>query len=1212
MKLKILHLSDLHFKSTGLAQDVVVSSLLTAIQELCEKEDKPDLLLLTGDVAFGGKPEEYKKAKEFIDGVADCCGIGKGRIFIIPGNHDVERSRIKPGYVKWWYSFKNEQELHEVLSSEDAFPKVMATTTAYFEFIKSYMDNLAFGRYGEYVAEMPLGNDGLKLKIVGLNSAFFCGYDGDDNKQLALGLPQVACYGQTNIRKEVVLSMVHHPEMCFHYCDNAAWNTVKRKSDLVLSGHIHDAGNSFRRDGNAGETVFIAAGAGYESRSSQNGFNIIEIDPDDLKIKGMHYKYLPERHTWVVNKDINVETDGVFEFSLQKAGHVCKRPEPIFQKSTGSQPALLSSGTPASAVNGFRYSPVPPQPYYKPSYLVNRNFVGRQAELNALDDWASAANPYTVLLFEAMGGTGKSMLTWEWTINQAKKARSDWKGIFWYSFYEKGAIMTDFCRHALAYITGQNVKDFEEMKTPALADMLIPLLSSGAWLVILDGLERVLENYNNTRFAEDFLIKTPEEVENISKKHPCACINDEDDDLLQRLATCTPSKILASSRLVPRALLNVSDQPIPGVLRYLLQGLRPTDAEAMFRDANISGDSAAIQNYLTTNCGCHPLTIGVLVGLIRHYMPGRGNFDKWVNDPAGGGKLNLASLDLVARQNHILSVAMNMLPSKSWQLLSTLTLIYEAVDYSTLLALNPHLPPEPEEVTEPQNPEISRWAWKDLTDKEKEIRKKNYVAAQKRWKNYLEAMENWRNSDEFRAADIELGKTVQDLEVRGLVQYEAQTDRYELHPVVRAVASGRMAPDETREFGQLVVDHFSSRTHVPHQYAKTLEDVSDGLNIVRILLRMGRYEKAFLALRPDLSNTLAFRLEAHNLLLTLLRQFFPNGWLTSAPELNDERAGALLTLATIAMSSLGDWDKTFAIHEYLLSEFNENDLPDLTTSLRNVAFYFDCQGDYATENRILDLALKVSEFSDNQQSIFMCRFFKYSSLVSLGWLEEAEKMWPLLDKMGRKWNYNSYRQGSLENTYAYFQWQKGNLQKKHITDALNLAEPDTNRSTVRSLHWLTGIWHIEKEEWREALESLSIAVSMARVASIADNGAETLLALAKFKLGQLPQPVQEAERLANLRKPAYYALAELWLAIGDMEQVKKHALSAYKKASGNGEPYVYRYWLNKAAALLRKAGAEIPVLPPYDPAAAKIYPWEAKIIALVERLEREQKEKQPG
>ncbi|MCP5061439.1 MAG: hypothetical protein GY936_03130 [Ignavibacteriae bacterium] len=92
---------------------------------------------------------------------------------------------------------------------------------------------------------------------------------------------------------------------------------MKRFSDLVLSGHVHEPNNSVQKDGTE-ETIFINAGAAYEKRNSQNGFNILEINTDSYSGKVIFYKYLPDNHNWIQNKDINHATDGIFNFELKK------------------------------------------------------------------------------------------------------------------------------------------------------------------------------------------------------------------------------------------------------------------------------------------------------------------------------------------------------------------------------------------------------------------------------------------------------------------------------------------------------------------------------------------------------------------------------------------------------------------------------------------------------------------------------------------------------------------------------------------------------------------------------------------------------------------------------------------------------------------------------------------------------------------------------
>ena len=444
---------------------------------------------------------------------------------------------------------------------------------------------------------------------------------------------------------------------------------------------------------------------------------------------------------------------------------------------------LDEKGTPSIQPQTAAHSPTPilaepdpiPRPpvfYAEPSYIGSHKFIGRQAQLDVLTDWAVPADPHPVLLFDAIGGSGKSMLTWEWTTKHATQVRGDWAGRFWYSFYERGAIMADFCQRALAYITGNPFDDFRKMKTPELGERLLHHLQDRPWLLILDGLERVLVAYHRFDAAQIPDENANKPTDQIAHRDPCAAIRPEDDDLLRALAATAPSKLLITSRLVPRVLLNPASQPIPGVLRVSLPGLRPADAEALLRSCGVTGASQAIQNYLKSHCDCHPLVTGVLAGLINDYLPDKGNFDAWVSDSTGGGQLNLANLDLVQKRNHILKAALDALPEKSRQLLFTLALLSEAVDYHTLSALNPHLPTEPVEVKEPRNPE-SLPRWKQMSDADKKQEQQVYQAALQHRKKYEQTIQALLQSSEFSAAPKKLANTVHDLECRGPLQYDA-------------------------------------------------------------------------------------------------------------------------------------------------------------------------------------------------------------------------------------------------------------------------------------------------------------------------------------------------------------------------------------------------------------------------------------------------------
>jgi Domain of unknown function (DUF4062) len=851
------------------------------------------------------------------------------------------------------------------------------------------------------------------------------------------------------------------------------------------------------------------------------------------------------------------------------------------------------------------FVPQAPELYAEPPYIGSHQFIGRQAQLETLNDWASAADPHPILLFEAIGGAGKSMLTWQWTTRHAMTVRSDWAGRFWYSFYEKGAVMADFCRRALAYMTGRPLDHFHKKRMFELSELLLRELRKRPWLLVLDGFERVLVAYHRLDAAQ-IADEEAGRSDEIAQRDPCSSINPDDDELLRALASATPSKLLLTSRLIPRVLLNPSSQPIPGVLHERLPGLRPADAELLFRSCGVRGDSQDIQSYLQTHCDCHPLVTGVLAGLINNYLPARGDFDAWADAADGGAALNLAKLDLVQKRNHILRAALQALPEKSRQLLSTLALLSEAADYDTLAALNPDLPREPEKVEETKKPEDG-WRWNRMSPEEKAQAQRQYEVAVQRRQAYERAYAEWQASPQLLAAPARLATIVQDLERRGFLQYDAKGRQYDLHPVVRGIAAGDLRQEERLTFGELVVDHFSRQHHSPYDEAETVDDLRVGVQVVRTLLQMGRYDDAARAYRDDLQNALEFNVDAYDTILSLLRPFFPNGWNILPKNISRDDACSLAWLAGNALAELGDPLAARLAYEAALDDLLQSDHGALRGLLSNIGSSLDLVNRIAAIERCCLLTLDLASALGQQQDLFMARLRHFEQMRRTGRWQEAEKLWRLLDPMGRDWTRSNYRPGWAERAYAYLQFQKGDLSDEHLLLAENLAKRGRDRGILRDVHELRGGWYLSRQEWELAAVSLQDAIRMAREVGQRAAAAEAQLALAKFHLGRLSDPRHDAAQLAR-KDRSEIDLAHLWFAIGDHAEAKKHGLAAYKWAWADGEPYVRRYELNQARALLEQLGAAIPHLPTYDPSIDPTFPWEQKVADVIAQLKKKKDE----
>ena len=214
-------------------------------------------------------------------------------------------------------------------------------------------------------------------------------------------------------------------------------------------------------------------------------------------------------------------------------------------------------------------------------------------------------------------------------------------------------------------------------------------------------------------------------------------------------------------------------------------------------------------------------------------------------------------------------------------------------------------------------------------------------------------------------------------------------------------------------------------------------------------------------------------------------------------------------------------------------------------------------------------------------------------------------MWNLLDPMGRDWPRNVYRPGDAELArLEVMLFPQGRLTEEDLAAAERLARTGQNHTAIRILHRLRGEWRLARGEHALAVECLQEAIRMAHESGFPDPGSETLLALARFHLKQLPAAREEALRLSAGRDPAHLPLAELWHALADTKQATLHAKAAYRHAWADGEPYVRRHALDRAKTLLRQLGEDIPALPPTIRPSIRRKPWEDEITAAITKLRK--------
>jgi hypothetical protein len=210
-----------------------------------------------------------------------------------------------------------------------------------------------------------------------------------------------------------------------------------------------------------------------------------------------------------------------------------------------------------------------------------------------------------------------------------------------------------------------------------------------------------------------------------------------------------------------------------------------------------------------------------------------------------------------------------------------------------------------------------------------------------------------------------------------------------------------------------------------------MEDVENGLQVVRTLLKLGHFQRAADAFEDDLANALIHNLEAHAEILSVVRPFFPMGWDCLSMEVDPATALHLRTAAAIALGESGEKKQAFIISSSQISSIVSGQglhpairACELILVIRNLAFEFYNNGRFAAGSQLLCTHYELaSMLAPNQEfDIFDNLFLRFAYQCKLGQWSAAVETWRRLDPMGRKWSRDAYRQGNAEFMFAEAQF----------------------------------------------------------------------------------------------------------------------------------------------------------------------------------------------
>jgi hypothetical protein len=305
-----LHISDLQFRASPVRDDQVLQeALLQDIHERVQKDNlRPDFVAVSGDIAFSGKPQEYAVAREFFDRLLQATGLPRPRLFVVPGNHDVDRSLVTEETL----ALASELNDSERVNSDQGLRAFRACFQEFSAFIQDYLPKPpTFFGVNSFVQQEDMA--GWRVAVLCLNSAWLALGSEQDGERLAVGEFQTRQALELAQGADVRIALLHHPFTRLQAADRK--NSEARLThgcDVILHGHLYRPDLVRPRIYSSG-AVLIAAGACHATRAMPNMYNWVRLDGTGA---GVYFqrRYSDQTQHWIADDSDPNRPGGITNF----------------------------------------------------------------------------------------------------------------------------------------------------------------------------------------------------------------------------------------------------------------------------------------------------------------------------------------------------------------------------------------------------------------------------------------------------------------------------------------------------------------------------------------------------------------------------------------------------------------------------------------------------------------------------------------------------------------------------------------------------------------------------------------------------------------------------------------------------------------------------------------------------------------------------------
>lgn len=282
MKILILHLSDIHFEKSSDYSNKNLSGIISALKNIDEFSSV--IVVVSGDVAFGGKRKQYEIAYYFLanlkNRIKDEFDIGRVDFIIVPGNHDVDYDKGMLTHTELEQIFMHDNE-DSSLADES---KKMNAFYNYANGLRCFQDKK------RYVCTKDIVINESVLHFNLINTAAFSSKEEDQGFHY-LSADDMNLLS-TEKKSDYVFTVMHHP----HHWFNASMKKelekiIYEKSDLIYVGHEHYSSSMDIGMNNAQVKIYAGGELSNKGDWSNSEFYVGILELESREYNVLKYKW---------------------------------------------------------------------------------------------------------------------------------------------------------------------------------------------------------------------------------------------------------------------------------------------------------------------------------------------------------------------------------------------------------------------------------------------------------------------------------------------------------------------------------------------------------------------------------------------------------------------------------------------------------------------------------------------------------------------------------------------------------------------------------------------------------------------------------------------------------------------------------------------------------------------------------------------------------